>query len=111
MPGEHGARRCAYTAFSALSHWGRSLFNPSHCAPGVCRMPDGHFVGTKEAAMITIMRTFVTLAAVTLLIAVAPAAAGARIEKELELGSGGRFVLDTDNGALVITGTDRTGAR
>lgn len=57
------------------------------------------------------MRIGSALAAGILLIAVAPVVAAARIEKELELGPGGRFVLDTDNGELVVTGTGRSGAR
>lgn len=41
----------------------------------------------------------------------APALAGERIEKELELQPGGRLVLDSDTGSVKIVGSSRAGAR
>ena len=58
------------------------------------------------------MRILPTLLfALLLLAAVAPLAADTRIERELALGPGGRFVLDTDDGSVEVVGTSRPNAR
>jgi hypothetical protein len=47
----------------------------------------------------------------SLLLVASTALAGARIEREFDLGSGGRFVLDTDSGRVSISGTSGSTAR
>src|SRR5215470_5137498 len=40
-----------------------------------------------------------------------PTWAGSRIEKNLALEPGGRFILESDGGSVTITGTDQSGAK
>src|SRR5215472_782014 len=50
------------------------------------------------------------LLAIAVLALAIPAWAGSRIEKNLALEPGGRFILDSDGGSVTITGTDRSSA-
>lgn len=52
----------------------------------------------------------VSVAALTLLAMVSPAAGESRIEKDLALVPGGRFSVDSEVGSVTITGTERHGA-
>jgi DUF4097 and DUF4098 domain-containing protein YvlB len=52
-----------------------------------------------------------SVVAVCLLLLAGPCLAGTKIEKELKLQPGGSFVLDTDNGTVDVTGSDRSGVR
>jgi DUF4097 and DUF4098 domain-containing protein YvlB len=52
-----------------------------------------------------------SILALALVLVASSALAGARIEREFDLGPGGRFVLDTDSGSVRLSGTSGSTAR
>jgi hypothetical protein len=59
----------------------------------------------------TIRRATILVLGLLALVSALPASAGSRIERELDLAPGGRFVLEAGVGAVSVTGTSRSGAR
>ncbi|HXV77631.1 MAG TPA: DUF4097 family beta strand repeat-containing protein [Candidatus Polarisedimenticolaceae bacterium] len=57
-------------------------------------------------------RSWITVAlAATLLAGASPVLADTRVERELALGSGGRFILDSDTGSVEVAGRSASGVR